>query len=104
MYYNYLSGNYVNNYYVNDSLFFHTINPKSGYPSYTNMLSASVFSDDCLTSDAYATAFMTMDFNESKKILNSLSNVSGYFIYMEKGEIKSYTSDRLKPYITTNEE
>ena len=98
------SGNYVNNYYVNDSLFFHTINPKSGYPSYTNMLSASVFSDDCLTADAYATAFMAMDFNESKKILNSLSNVSGYFIYMEKGEIKSYTSDGLKPYITINEE
>ena len=96
------SGNYLNNYYVDDSLYFHTINPKTGYPAYTNMLSASVFSETCLVADAYATAFMAMDFNESKKILESSNNLLGYFIYLEKGEIKSYISDKLKPNITIN--
>ena len=93
------SGNYLNKYYVDDSLFFHTINPKSGYPAYTNMLSASVFSDNCLTADAYATAFMAMNFKDSKRILNSLDNLLGYFIYMDNGEARIYISDGLKPYI-----
>ena len=97
------SGNYLNKYYVDDSLFFHTINPKSGYPAYTNMLSASVFSDNCLTADAYATAFMAMNFKDSKRILNSLDNLFGYFIYMDNGQARIYISDGLKPYISVNE-
>ncbi|MAD59394.1 MAG: thiamine biosynthesis protein ApbE [Flammeovirgaceae bacterium] len=93
------SGNYMNNYYVDDSLFFHTINPKTGLPAYTNMLSASVFSSNCLSADAYATAFMAMNFIESKSILDSSSDLLGYIIYKEKGEVKIYISDELKPYI-----
>ena len=97
------SGNYLNKYYVDDSLFFHTINPKTGYPAYTNMLSASVFSDNCLTADAYATAFMAMNFQESKRILNSLDNLFGYFIYLDGGDVRIYISDGLKPHISVNE-
>ena len=97
------SGNYLNKYYIDDSLFFHTINPKNGYPAYTNMLSASVFSDNCLTADAYATAFMAMNFKDSKRILNSLDNLFGYFIYSENGEVRIYISDGLKPYISVYE-
>ena len=93
------SGNYINNYYVDDSLFFHTINPKTGFPAYSNMLSASVFSTDCLSADAYATAFMAMNFNESKSILDSSNDLLGYFIYKESGVIKTYVSNELKPYI-----
>jgi len=44
-----------------------------------------------------------MDFNESKKILESSNNLLGYFIYLEEGEIKSYISDKLKPNITINQ-
>ncbi len=97
------SGNYINNYYVDDSLFFHTINPKTGFPAYTNMLSASVFSSDCLSADAFATAFMAMNFTESKSILESRGDLLGYFIYKESGKIKKYISDELKPYIRVKE-
>lgn len=55
------SGNYRNYYIQNGKKFAHTINPKTGYPSESNVLSATIIADDCMTADAYATAFMLTD-------------------------------------------
>ena len=50
------SGNY-RNYYVKDGKkYAHTIDPRTGYPSEQNILSATIVADDCITADAYATA------------------------------------------------
>ncbi|GAA4404223.1 FAD:protein FMN transferase [Nibrella viscosa] len=38
----------------------HAIDPKTGYPITHNLLSVSVVADDCITADAYATAFLVM--------------------------------------------
>ena len=46
---------------------------------------------------------MAMNFKDSKRILNSLDNLFGYFIYMDSGEARIYISDGLKPYISVNE-
>ncbi len=42
------------------------------------MLSASVFSKDCFTSDAYATAFMVLDFNKAKEISKKIDETETY--------------------------
>ena len=39
------------------------------------MLSASVFSESCFLADAYATSFMAMGFEKSKKLLDQLKEI-----------------------------
>jgi thiamine biosynthesis lipoprotein len=47
----------------------HTISPFTGFPSKNNLLSATVVAPDAMTADAYATAFMVMGLDETKKFL-----------------------------------
>ena len=94
------SGNYRNFYKISDSLIYHTINPKTGYPAYTNMLSASVFSESCFLADAYATSFMAMGFEKSKKLLDQLKEIEVFLIYYDdKGNVNKYLSDGIKEKI-----
>ena len=88
------SGNYRNFYQIGDSMIFHTIDPTTGYPAYTNMLSASVFSKTCFLADAYATSFMVMGFEKSKQLSSSIDEIEVLLIYYDNnGEIKKYLSE-----------
>ena len=80
------SGNYRNYYIKEGKKYAHTINPKTGYPVEHTLLSASVFAEDCMTADAYATAFMVLGLEESKKILNRTKNLDAYLIFDDEGE------------------
>ena len=51
------SGNYRNYYEKDGKVYAHIIDPRTGYTSKHNLLSASVFASDCMRADAYATAF-----------------------------------------------
>ena len=94
------SGNYRNFYKIGDSLIFHTIDPRTGYPSETNMLSASVFSKSCFLADAFATSFMVMGFEKSKKLSSSIDDIDVLLIYYDiDGKIKRYLSDGIKAKI-----
>lgn len=85
------SGNYRNFYEKDGRKYSHTISPKTGYPVRHELLSASVISDQCMTADAYATAFMVLGLKESIKIANKTENLEAYFIYAdENGEMKTY--------------
>ena len=87
------SGNYRNFYKSGDSIIFHTIDPRTGYPSESNMISASVFSSSCFSADAYATAFMVLGFERSKQILEMNDEIDGLLIYTARKEgIKNYIS------------
>ena len=73
--------------------FVHTINPLSGKPEKSNLLSVSVLAENCALADGYATAFMAMGFEKSKEMLRNLEDVDVYFIYTEADEdVKIYTS------------
>lgn len=97
------SGNY-RNFYVKDGIkYAHTINPKTGFPVSHSLLSASVFADDCMTADAYATAFMVA--GKQKAIeMSEKTGLLTYLIYSdsESGEIRTYMSDGLKALIVEN--
>ena len=54
------AGSYFNYREVNGKRYSHTIDPASGYPADRPLLSVSVFAADCLTADAWDTAFMVM--------------------------------------------
>lgn len=75
------SGNY-RNYYVKDGKkYAHTIDPQTGYPAEKNILGATVIADDCMTADAYATAFMVSGVEKSKQIATKVPGLFYYFIY-----------------------
>jgi thiamine biosynthesis lipoprotein len=74
------SGSYRKYYEENGTRYSHTIDPSNGYPVRHNLLSVSVLADDCITADAYATAFMVMGLEKSKKFLLKYEELQAYFI------------------------
>lgn len=75
------SGNYRNFYVLEGKRYAHTIDPHTGYPSQNEILSASVIADDCMTADAYATAFMALGLEESKRLATRLPGLEYYLIH-----------------------
>lgn len=74
------SGNYRNFYYKDGKKYAHTISPYTGYPVQHQLLSASVIAPDCMTADAYATAFMVLGLEKSMEIVNKHPELEAYFI------------------------
>ncbi len=97
------SGNYRNYYEKDGKKFVHTINPKSGYPEQSNLLSATVIMESCSKADAYATAFMVMGLKSSIFLAENDPSIEAYFIYADNGsnELKeSFTkglAEKVKP-------
>lgn len=84
------SGNYRKFYIKDGKKFSHSINPKTGYPAYQNILSATIIANDCMSADAYATACMVSGLEKSIQIIESDPTLEAYFVYSdaETGEIK----------------
>lgn len=75
------SGNY-RNYYVKDGKkFAHTIDPTTGYPAEQDILGATVLANDCMTADAYATAFMASGLEKSREYAKKVPELEYYVIY-----------------------
>ncbi|WP_178987520.1 FAD:protein FMN transferase [Winogradskyella schleiferi] len=70
----------------NGNRYAHIINTKTGYPSKTNILSVSVIAKDCMTADAYATAFQAMGIDRVSSFLERHPELKVYIIY--ESEIK----------------
>lgn len=75
------SGNYRNFYVKDGKKYSHTIDPLTGYPSQQNILGASVIAEDCMTADAYATAFMVMGLEKAVEAAKEIPGLHYYFIY-----------------------
>ncbi len=95
------SGNY-RNYYVKDGKkYAHTIDPQSGYPLQQDILGATVIADDCMTADAYATAFMALGTEKSKELAKKIPNLYYYFIYTKSdGSVDTTYSDGFEQFFT----
>lgn len=65
----------------NGNRYAHIIDAKTGYPSKTNLLSISVIAIDCMTADAYATAFKTMGIEKVKAFLKSHPELKAFLIF-----------------------
>jgi len=72
----------------------HTINPKTGFATESNLLSASVIGAvDCADVDAYATAFMAMGLEKTKEFLVNNSELKVILIYLNKnGDLEEYST------------
>jgi len=95
------SGNYRKFYEKDGIKYSHTIDPKTGYPARHSLLSASVVANDCMTADAFATAFMVLGIEESIEMSKKLNYLDVYFIYTDStNQYKVYASDGFKKMIT----
>lgn len=74
------SGNYRNFYEQGGKKYAHTIDPHTGRPIQSDVLSATVIAPDCMTADAYATAFMVLGRERALQVLAADSSIEGYLI------------------------
>jgi len=74
------SGNYRNIVDIDGNIIGHTINPKTGYPVQTNLLSVTVISNSCMRADAWATALMTMTYREGKRLVENEENLKAVWL------------------------
>ena len=76
----------------------HTINPITGITSKNNILSVSVLSEDCITSDAWATALLSLDLNKGRAIVGQKESLEALWIISDNDKveiIKSNNWDKL---------
>ena len=99
------SGNYRNYHTSEDgSIYAHTINPKTGFPEKSNLLSATVVAENCMLADAYATAFMVMGKDAAIELAENLPNIEIYLIFGdENGEMQTFHTDGFAEFLSDNQ-
>jgi thiamine biosynthesis lipoprotein len=94
------SGNYRKFYEKDGVKITHTIDPATGFPKESRLLSVSVLTEDCMTADAYATACMVMGLEKAKEFIEGEKGVDAYFIFGDEyGSYQVWFTDGLKKYV-----
>lgn len=95
------SGNYRKFYEKDGIKYSHTINPMTGFPVQNRLLSVTVIANKCSLADAYATAFMAMGVEQTKKLVNSINDqLDVYLVYTDMdGSWKTYVSPGMQEKI-----
>ncbi|MBL7859138.1 MAG: FAD:protein FMN transferase [Cyclobacteriaceae bacterium] len=94
------SGSYFNYHVVDGRKFSHTINPETGYPAQQALLSASVFSSDCATADAWGTALMVMGHEKAMIFLKEHPELDVFLIYSTpEGTLATFVTEGIRSNI-----
>ena len=94
------SGNYRNYYYHEGKKYAHTVDPRTGYPVQHEILSATVIAPDCMSADAYATAFMVMGLDSARRFVEDKAGVEAYFVYTDStGQTRTWQSAGMEKYV-----
>src|ERR1035437_9041300 len=95
------SGNY-RRFVIEDGVKYgHHIDPKTGYPTKINLLSATVFAKECISSDANATGILVMGLEKAKKFLEEHKELQAYLIYSDdKGNYQIYETPGVKSIVS----
>lgn len=80
------SGNYRNFKVVEGRKVAHTIDPKTGQPMQTDVLSATILAPSCMLADGLATACMTMTSNEVPSFLSQFAGVEYLLILADESK------------------
>ena len=91
------SGNYRNYNDIEGRRVVHTMNPQTGYPEESNLLSVTIVAENCMLADAYATGCMVMGLEKSVKFLESNKKIGALLIYAtETDSLKTWTNEKFK--------
>lgn len=98
------SGNYRNFYYKDGKKYAHTIDPRTGYPIQHSLLSATVIAEDCMSADAFATAFMVMGLEKAEAFVKKNPHIAACFIYSdENGSYQMWLTENMKELLVEKE-
>jgi len=94
------SGNYRRFSIENGVKIVHHIDPRTGKPTSNQLLSASIFTEHCITSDALATAILVMGLEKAKVFLAAHPEIQAYLIYSDvDGKYQVYITPKLVDWI-----
>jgi len=96
------SGSYFNYREVDGKKYSHTIDPVTGYPATRALLSASVFTEDATTADAWGTAFMVMGHEKAIEILKKHPEIDAFLIYSTPEGLATFATEKISPLIKIN--
>lgn len=98
------SGNY-RRFVIEDGVkYAHHLDPKTGYPTKNNLLSASIFAKDCMSSDANATGVLVLGLEKAKEFLTAHTELQAYLIYSDnQGNYQIYKTLGLDAFVTEAE-
>jgi FAD:protein FMN transferase len=94
------SGNYFNYREVDGKKYSHTIDPITGFPAQHAILSASIFSADCTTADAWDTALMVMGHERAIELLKQHPEIDALLIYTSpQGKMETYNTPGIASHL-----
>lgn len=98
------SGNYFNYRIIDGRKYGHTIDPRSGYPVQTELLSVTVFADDCIEADGWATAFMAMGAERAIECLGTKKDLDAIFLLSApEGQVSMFTTEKIRSSVIVDE-
>ncbi|MBR2475624.1 MAG: FAD:protein FMN transferase, partial [Bacteroidaceae bacterium] len=94
------SGNYRKFKVEDNQKVWHIIDPRTGYPTESRVLSATVIANNCATADAYATALMVLGVEEGMKVVDADTTLEAMLICPgDTSQYKLYYSKGFEKYI-----
>jgi len=87
------SGDYERFKFYNGKRYHHIINPATGYPAESGLISVTILGSDPVLVDAYSTAFFIMGLPKIQKFLTDRSDLATVLI---TGDLKIYVSEKLR--------
>ena len=95
------SGNYRKYYETEGGVrITHSIDPKTGYPRQSRLLSATILTDECMTADALATACMVLGLEEARAFIERQEDTDAYLIFGDEfGAYQVWFTPGLKKYM-----
>lgn len=95
------AGNYRKFHIVNGKKYGHLINPHTGCPETSNLLSVTVVAPTGIIADAYDTPFMILGLEKSLEVCKKIPGIECYFIYTDKnGKNQVYFTSGFKKYLS----
>ncbi len=67
------SGDYEQYFFVKDERYSHILNPKTGFPSESGVISVTVVAGDCLSADALATSIFILGKSKGEKLVKKFN-------------------------------
>ncbi len=74
------SGLYERNFTKDGVMYYHILDPKTGYPAKTDLLASSIYSDKSVDGDAYATTLFLLGHDKALKFLEEHSDIQGLVV------------------------
>lgn len=95
------SGTYERYFEYENERYHHILNPKTGYPSDTDLVSVTIISDTCFEGDALSTSALLLGLEDAQSLISSLEGVEAIFV---TGDNEVYITENLMPHVTIIDE